>query len=69
MRDSAGLDALAARLEELARTCAQLAEENAGLRAEVSRLSGAMAAVVGESRPGEARPGVSTRVPGGAGSG
>jgi hypothetical protein len=56
MRDSAGFDALAARLDELARTCDQLAEENAGLRAEVSRLSGSLAAVVPESGPGGAGP-------------
>jgi hypothetical protein len=57
MRDSAGFDVLAARLEELARTCDQLAAENAGLRAEVSRLSGSLAAVVPESGPGRAGPG------------
>ena len=57
MRDGAEFDALAARLEELARTCAQLAEENAGLRAEVSRLSGSLAAVVSGSGPGGAGPG------------
>ncbi len=57
MRDSAEYDALAARLEEVARTCAQLAEENAGLRAEVSRLSASLPAVVPGSGPGQAGPG------------
>lgn len=57
MRDGAEFDALAARLDEVARTCAQLAEENAGLRAEVSRLSRSLTAVVPESDPGGAGPG------------
>src|SRR2546429_9916841 len=52
MRDSADFDALAARLDELARTCAQLAEENAGLPAGGSRMSGSLAAGGPEPRPG-----------------
>lgn len=57
MRDSAEFDALAARLEELARTCAQLTGENARLREEVSRLSGSLADVAAGSGPGRDGPG------------